>query len=190
MTKVRQRGPELAEYGTGEHGASSGVEFDFSIVDHLRWYQIEACQSAKKDRGLELRKGTHLALPGAPEGRLVAGKDTPAGRRMPGSRAREVSSAVERLLYTQLVGGSIPSPPTNVALRVSRWCANAAGSRIADLLPSMRRPTGVKGASGSGDWWFGSGLKSSRQASIRTQFGSVESRVHGGVQPVEVLQSH
>jgi hypothetical protein len=36
----------------------------------------------------------------------------------------------------------------------------------------------------------GTRLRVVREASIRTLFGLVGSRVHGGVQPVEVLPSH
>src|SRR5262245_29579484 len=40
-----------------------------------------------------------------------------AGRRGVEFETREVSSAVERLLYTQDVGGSKPSPPTSYSKR-------------------------------------------------------------------------
>ena len=41
-------------------------------------------------------------------------RDTRRATMGENTEPREVSSAVERLLYTQLVGGSIPSPPTNI----------------------------------------------------------------------------
>src|SRR5690348_9190841 len=68
---------------------------------------------------------------------------------------RAVSSAVERLLYTQVAGGSNPSPPTSAPRRGARWgCSSdwlehrtvnpeAAGSSPVTPVQEARRRAGL-----------------------------------------------